>query len=184
LGAVIWHCGLVWPGGISGALLNTLLASACSGIFGALSYRLLPGRLSRLEWRGALPEELGRERAELIDRLYRLTSGQDVLVKRVAELILVPYSQSLWQSVRLLLSGRDLKQERARLRRSIDERLEGRGRDRLLVLDDLIKVVVDLRALPLRRCLTGALRAWQPLHAGLTLLLLVLLGLHVVARLG
>lgn len=184
LAATLWHTGFVWPVGASGALLATLLASALSGSFGALVYRWLPPRLSRLEWRGALPEELGRERAELIDRLYRLTSGQDALVKRVAELILVPYSRSPWESLRLLASGRDLKQERSRLRRSIDERLEGRGQERLRVLDDLIKVVVDLRALPLRRGLTAALRLWQPVHAGLTLALVVLLLLHVIGRLG
>ncbi|HEU5073445.1 MAG TPA: cyclic nucleotide-binding domain-containing protein, partial [Polyangiaceae bacterium] len=148
LGAAIWHSGFVWPGGASGALLVTLLSLAVTGMFGALCYRLVPRRLSRLEWRGALPEELGRERRELVDRLYRLTSGQDALVKRVTELILVPYSGSIWESLRLLVSGRDLKQERARLRRVIDERLEGRGRERLLVIDDIIKVVVDLRALP------------------------------------
>lgn len=184
LGATLWHAGFVWPGGVSGALLATLLASAGTGVFGALCYRLVPPRLSRLEWRGALPEELGRERGELVDRLYRLTSGQDALVKRVAEVILVPYSRSAWESLRLLVSGRDLTQERARLRRVIDERLEGRGRERLTVLEDLIKVVVDLRALPLRRGLTAALRIWQPLHAGLTLALVILLALHVVARLG
>ena len=184
LGATVWHAGFVWPGGASGALLATMLASAFTGIFGAVCYRLVPPRLSRLEWRGALPEELAREERELVDRLYRLTSGQEALVKRVAELILVPYSRSAWQSLCLLASGRSLQQERARLRRSIDERLEGRGRERLLVLDDLIKVVVDLRALPLRRGLTAALRIWQPLHAGLTLALVVLLALHAVVRLG
>lgn len=184
LGAAIWHSGFVWPGGVSGALLATLLALAFTGVFGAVCYRLVPSRLSRLEWRGALPEELGRERRELVDRLYRLMSGQDALVKRVAELILVPYSGSMWESLRLLVSGRDLKQERARLRRVIDERLEGRGRERMLVIDDLIKVVVDLRALPLRRGLTAVLRLWQPLHAGLTVALVALLALHVVARLG
>lgn len=184
LGASVWHAGFVWPAGVSGALLVTLLASAGTGVFGALCYRLVPPRLSRLEWRGALPEELGRERRELVDRLYRLTSGQDALVKRVAEVILIPYSRSAWESLRLLVSGRDLKQERVRLRRVIDERLEGRGRERLIVLDDLIKVVVDLRALPLRRGLTAALRLWQPLHAGLTVALVALLALHVVARLG
>lgn len=184
LGATLFHSGFVWPGGVSGALLMTLLASAGSGIFGALCYRLVPPRLSRLEWRGALPEELGRERDELVDRLYRLTSGQDPLVKRVAEVILVPYSRSGWESLRLLASGRDLNQERARLRRVIDERLEGRGRERSSALDDLIKVVVDLRALPLRRGLTAALRFWQPVHAGLTLAFITLLALHVLARLG
>jgi len=184
LAAALWHSGLVWPVGASGALLATILASALSGGFGALAYRWVPPRLSRLEWRGALPEELGRERRDLIDRLYRLTSGRDVLLKRVTELILGPYSRSPWASLCLLASGRDLKQERARLRRSIDERLEGRGQERLLVLDDLIKVVVDLRALPLRRGLTAALRLWQPVHAGLTLALVVLLALHVIGRLG
>jgi len=184
LAATFLHSGFVWPAGASGALFATILASALSGGFGAWVYRWVPPRLSRLEWRGALPEELGRERRELIDRLYRLTSGQDPLLKRVTELILGPYSRSSWESLRLLASGRDLRQERARLRRSIDERLEGRGQERLLGLDELIKVVVDLRALPLRRGLTAALRLWQPVHAGLTLALVVLLALHVLGRLG
>src|SRR5690606_11888850 len=130
---------------------------------------------------GSLPEELAAERAELADRLYRLLSGKDAMLKKVAEVVLLPYSRSTLASLRLLCSGRDLAAERARLSSDIEERLKGRGHDQLSGLDELIKTVVDLRALPLRRGLTAAMRSWQPLHAGLTITLLVLLLLHLIA---
>jgi hypothetical protein len=182
LAAVIWHSGAVWSWGVPGVLLASVALSAGAGVFGALSYALIPRRLTRLEWRGALPEELVGERAALADRLYQLTSGQDQFIKKVAEKILLPYSRSWRESWALLLSGRDLGAERVRVRGLIEARLQGRGADRLAALEELIKTVVDMRALPIRRWLTRLLRVWQPLHAGLTLCIAVLLALHVVGQ--
>src|SRR5690606_25084464 len=117
-----WHAGVVPGRGLKGAVLGTFLLSAFTGVFGALSYRWIPVRLTRLEWRGSLPEELAAERAELADRLYRLLSGKDAMLKKVAEVVLLPYSRSTLASLRLLCSGRDLAAERARLSSDIEER--------------------------------------------------------------
>jgi Fe-S-cluster-containing dehydrogenase component len=184
LGAVIAHSGFSVASGLSGLLMATFLLSAGSGIFGAVVYRVVPRRVTALEWRGALPEELPAERELLLDRLYESLSGADVLLKKVAERVLVPYSESPWEGVRLLFSGRDLRAERARLIADINARLEGRGGERLAGLQDLVRTVVDLRALPIRRFLTAMLRWWQPLHAILTVTLLLLLALHVWAQVG
>ena len=58
--------------------------------------------------------------------------------------------------------------------------LEGRGSERLEGLDELIRIVVELRALPARRALTLALRAWLPLHVIGTGILVGLLFLHIL----
>ncbi len=184
IGSLTWHAGLEGAHGWAGLLLGVFALSAISGVFGAVTYIWIPRRLTRLERRGALPEDFADERTSLSDELYRRTSGQNSLMKKIAERMLLPYSKSALASVALLLSGRDLRAERARLRARVETRLAGRGGGRLAGLDDLIKVVVDLRALPLRRLLTGLLRCWQPWHAGLTLALLALLILHVWSEVG
>ena len=163
----------------AGALYLCFGLAVLLGAFGALAYRALPARLSRLERRGALPEDLPAEREELVDRLHREASGRDDLVKSIVEKILIPYTRSAFGPLLLLVSGRSLKQEELLLRARIDGILEGRGGDRLAGLDDLLRTVVELRALPARRALNAALRAWLPLHAALGVVLLVLLVLHV-----
>ncbi len=182
LGAVLWHSGWSLPAGLSGLLLATFWLSAATGLFGAIGYRVLPARLARLEWRGVLPEELKAERQRLDDALYRALTGKEPRLKELAESVLLPYSRSPLSSLQLLSSGRDLRSERRRLRREIERRLAGEGAARLAGLDEVIKIVVDLRALPLRRLYTTMLRFWQPFHAGLTLLVLALLVLHVLAK--
>jgi len=81
----------------------------------------------------------------------------------------------------LLLSGRSLGQEQARIDALIDNILQGRGADKRAGLEPLVKLVVEIRALPLRRGLTFVLRAWHRPHALLSALLLALLVLHVVS---
>ncbi|HTN85892.1 MAG TPA: hypothetical protein VL242_19465, partial [Sorangium sp.] len=54
-------------------------------------------------------------------------------------------------------------EERA-LRARIDVVLEGRGAERLAGLSELIRLAVELRALPAQRALLAALRAGLPAH--------------------
>lgn len=179
MGAVALHAGLRFPSNVAGALNLGFWWVALLGVAGALLYRALPERLSRIERRGALPEDLAREREALVARLYRDASGRSDLLKAIVDKLLVPYSRRPFGSLLLVLSGRSLRKEQQRLRRRVEQVLEGRGGEQLDGLDDVLRTVVELRALPARRGLTALLRGWLPLHLVLGGLLFVLLVLHV-----
>jgi len=157
-----------WPpwarSGHGGALALALTVTTLAGAWTALAYRLLPSRLARIERSAALPEDFVAARRELSDRLYREVSGKSDLVKKLFERILVPYAKSSLGPLRLILSGRRLRDEEQALRARIDVGLEGRGQERLAGLDVLIRIVVELRALPAQRWLFRALRVGLPLH--------------------
>jgi Fe-S-cluster-containing dehydrogenase component/CRP-like cAMP-binding protein len=182
-GAVAMHTGLSLPPGRTGALQLALWATVLAGLWGAFVYRAIPRRLARLERTGALPEDLARERDNLVDRLYRGLSGRSELVKQLADKILLPYSSAPMGSLALLVSGRSLRQEEERLRRRVDEILQGRGVGRTAGLDDVVRIVVEMRALPLRRWLTGTLRGWLATHVILGGILLALMLVHVAEML-
>lgn len=178
--AVALHSGGRVGHGVAGALSVAFWLTALLGVAAALAYRGIPARLSRLERKGALPEDLAQERDTLFDRLHRATSGTSELTKAVTEKLLVPYSRAPLGPLALIASGRTLSQERSALRARVDAVLEGRGKDRLDGLDDLVRIVVELRALPARRLLTFCLRGLVPAHLLGTGILLVLLVLHVL----
>src|SRR5690606_34971661 len=155
-GPAVAHIG-AWPhASIGGALMVALLASSLIGAVGALAYRVLPARLSRLERTAALPEDFAGLRRDLRDRLYSGVTGKSDLVKRIFEKMLVPYLRQPLGWVALMASGRALGEEQRRLRARIDRALEGRGAERLGGLDALIALVVELRrwarSAPSRTC--------------------------------
>src|SRR6185437_12757235 len=189
-----WHLalGLVTAGlavahagprgrGHGGALLLALAATSIAGAFASAAYRLVPPRLARLERSAALPEDFARARQDLLDRLYREASGKSDLVKKIFEKILLPYARSPIGPLALLASGRRLREEESALRARIDVVLEGRGKERLAGLSELVRVVVELRSLPAQRWLLGVLRAGLPLHIVTFAIALALLALHVGA---
>lgn len=182
--AVLAHAGLRLPSNPAGSLQLALWLVVGLGLLGAVVYRVAPARLARIERRGNLPEDLRDERGRLHDRLFRGLSGRDPLVKTIASRVLVPYARRPLGALRLLLSGRTLAQEQARLWAQIDRTRQGRGDARLAGLDEAVAVAVELRALPARRGLTTLLRGWLPLHIVLATMLLALLGLHVALMLG
>ena len=181
IGGVLLHSGLRFSATIAGLLVMCFALVAGLGVAGAFVYRWAPARLARLERRGSLPEDLATEREQLIDRLHRDASGKDLLVKRILERVLLPYAHSVTGPLLLVAGGAGLADEERRLRARVDQLLEGRGAERLAGLDELVRTVVELRALPARRWLGMALRFWLPLHAALTASLVLLLVLHVVA---
>ncbi|MBX7083170.1 MAG: cyclic nucleotide-binding domain-containing protein [Nannocystaceae bacterium] len=182
--AVLAHAGLSLPDGPAGALMAAFWLATALGLWGALAYATLPARLTRLERDGALPEDLRRRRGELVDRLFRAGSGRSELVRAIADRVLVPYARRPLGAVALLASGRTLAQEEARVHVRIDAMLQGRGVDKLAGLDELVRVVVELRALPLRRLLTAMLRGFLPLHVLASASLLALLAVHVLVAVG
>ncbi len=182
--AVVAHAGLSLPDGPAGALAAAFWLATALGLWGALAYATLPARLTRLERDGALPEDLRRRRGELVDRLFRAGSGRSELVRAIADRVLVPYARRPLGALALLLSGRTLAQEEARVHARVDAMLQGRGHDKLAGLDELVRVVVELRALPLRRLLTALLRGFLPLHVLASASLLALLAVHVLVAVG
>lgn len=159
------HAGVRLSASPAGAALIGFWLVALIGLLCELSYRLVPARLSRLERRGALPEDLARERTALLSRLYRHASGADAPVKALLADVVIPYARSLSGALGLFLSGRTLAQEevilRSHLARIHRERYPGA---RPLDMSGLIRIAVELRALPARRLCTLLLRAWLPLH--------------------
>jgi hypothetical protein len=62
--------------------------------------------------------------------------------------------------------------------------LAGRGAGKLDRIPALVRLAVEMRALPARRVLAGLLRAWTPLHVSATGVALVLFVVHVVLVVG
>ncbi|MCA9634246.1 MAG: cyclic nucleotide-binding domain-containing protein [Myxococcales bacterium] len=184
LALVAGHTRLGLGHGLTAWLSLTFWAVAALGLLGAWLQHWLPARLARIERAGLLPEDFPAEKRKLNDRLFREISGRSDLVKKIAERVLLPYARSPVGPLWLFLSGRSAGEEQARLESRIDEILQGRGAERRLGLDQLTKIAVELRALPLRRVLTFSLRAWHTPHAMLSVLLLIFLLLHVVSVVG
>lgn len=192
MAAVAVHGGTAWSVSVAGALGATFWLLALLGVLGGVAYELLPRRLARLERRGDLPEDLGAERERLIAQVYQRMSGRHALAKAVAEHVLLPYARQPLRGFVLLLSGRGLEQERARLRARIAARLDSSGEARVAVrqgasddarlagLDDLIASVVELCALPARRLALCLLRGFLVPHIVLAVLAGTLLAIHVL----
>lgn len=164
---------------LGGALSLSMWIAGLSGVVLAIFYAALPRVLARVERKALLPEELGQERERLSTELYKGLSGRDELLKAVAEKVVLPYARSPLASLALLFSGRDLRAEQRRLRARVDTALEGRGQARLGGLDELCRIAVELRALPLVRTLSFALRGLLPIHVASFAIALTLLAAHV-----
>jgi hypothetical protein len=180
-GAAAAHGGLPLEPTLSSLLALTFFAASGLGLAGALLYAALPARLSRLEARASLPEDLAAEQKELVDRFHRALSGRSELVKAIASRFLAPYAARPWGGLLLAIRGRSLKGEARRVSARIQRLLEGRGQDRLAGLEQLVRLAVELRAIKARLALSALLRAFAPAHAVLAAVVLVLLALHVMA---
>lgn len=183
LAGALAHGGLR-TAGLAGVLDIAFVLANALGVLGAVAYAVLPSRLARIERRGALPEDFAGRGDALVDALYKEISGRDEVVKRIVQRLLLPYMRRFGGGVALLLGGRSLAQERAKVRGGIDAALEGRGGDKLTGLDAAIQIAVDRRALGARQALTWTLRAWLVPHIVLAVLSTVLLVAHVVVMTG
>jgi Fe-S-cluster-containing dehydrogenase component/CRP-like cAMP-binding protein len=187
-GAMIAHTGLHVPASVAGALVVALTLAVASGALGAVLAAVVPRALSRIERKSVLPEELGPRARELDEKLYGLLSGKSELVKTLFAKVLRPYRQARLGALALVLSGRSLRQEEERLRARVDRLLQGRAKDRandrLVGMDDLVRLVVEQRATRAQRGLTWALRGFLFPHLAATAAALVLVVLHLVSVLG
>ncbi len=182
-GLVFLHAGFRVPSGLLGALSLAFWGVAASGLFGALVYRLLPERLSRIERRSSLPEDEPAEREALLDRLHAAVSGANPAKKELVRRILLPYAVAWGGTLALVANGRTLAREEAALVGLVERALGGRKSERLVGIELLVRTAVEMRALRARRLIRTLLRAWLPLHLGGSALLLALLVLHVVGAL-
>jgi Fe-S-cluster-containing dehydrogenase component/CRP-like cAMP-binding protein len=179
LGAVVAHAGMHVPPNVAGAAALAFWGTSLCGALGALLYRAVPSRLSRVERKGALPEDLRAHQRELDERAFVELSGKTEVVKTVWSRVLRPYAYASLGPAALLFTGRSLGDEQRAVRARIETMLAGRGGEKLQGLDALVRLAVERRALPLQRVLQAALRGWLPLHVALTAIVLVLLAAHV-----
>lgn len=178
-GLGVGHAGLGAATPAASALRLAFFAAAASGALATAIYALAPPRLTRLEKRGLLPEEIGDHARALDERVFSLLTGRTELVKTIFAKILSPYHGSRVGALALLASGRTLSEEQARLRGRVDATLGGRGQGKLGGLDDLVRAVVERRGLRAGAPLRAALAVALPLHVATTLGALVLLAVHV-----
>jgi Fe-S-cluster-containing dehydrogenase component/CRP-like cAMP-binding protein len=181
LGAVLGHTGGSAPGDAAGALAIAMALSLATGLLGAVIHVLLPPRLARLERGSVLPEELVGRRRDLDERIFTQLSGRSEVVKTLYGRVLRPYRAARTGALLLVASGRRLRDEEKRVRATLSGLLEGRTSERLDGLDELVRLVVEHRAVGALRLLTFALRAWLPVHLAATAMAVVLLVAHVVA---
>jgi hypothetical protein len=95
-----------------------------------------------------------------------------------------PYWRARGGGLWLVLTGRTLREEEGILRRRIDALLEGRGKDRVGGIDELVRLVVERRALDAQVLLTRVLRGWLPVHVTATGAAVALLVAHVLGVVG
>jgi Fe-S-cluster-containing dehydrogenase component/CRP-like cAMP-binding protein len=177
-GAALAHAGTRVPASAAGALVIALGLAVVIGVVGAVAYAVVPPALTRLERRGALPEDLAGERDALEQRLYRELSGQGDRVKRLANVTVLPYARARLGWIALVASRRSLAAEEARLGQAIEAALAGRGRDVAVGIAPLVRIAVELRALPARRALGAALGVWLPLHVVTGAMAVALVAVH------
>ena len=163
-----------------GALSIVFFVSAIFGGYTALAYLLIPRALARIERVAALPEDFALARKELLDRLFREVSGKSDLVKKIFEKILLPYTNAMYGPFMLIASRRSLREEERAVRARIEGVLDGRGAERLAGLNELVRIVVELRSLPAQRWLLRALRAGLPAHIVTFAIAAALLVLHIL----
>ncbi len=166
-------------GGIAGVLATVTAASVGLGLFGVLVYRVVPPRLTRLEARARLPED----REGDLDALMRAIGGRSEVLKRLTASVLLPYAHRFGGGMMLALSGRSLAQEGARLRARLVDTLGEDRVERIEGLDEVLAIVVALRAGAMRRGLTLALRGWLIPHVVLSAVAAALLVAHALPHL-
>jgi hypothetical protein len=174
-----WHA----PPNVAGALLMVFALASATGALGALAYRLVPPALSRVERRAMLAEDLAARARDLDERAFGALSGRSEASKAVYARWRAPYARAALGGVWMLVLRATLRDEQARLRGRVEGVLGART-GTLDGLDDLIRMVVERRAVRAQRLLHLALRAWVPVHVVAVGVLAVMLVAHVVVVLG
>ncbi|MBX3224136.1 MAG: cyclic nucleotide-binding domain-containing protein [Labilithrix sp.] len=169
------------PPNAAGALTLAIALAAITGAIGAAINAFAPRALSRIERKSVLPEELAARPKEIDERLFAALSGKSELVKTLFVKALGPYRRSALGPAALLLSRRTLREEERAVRARLDALTGGKKGDALAGLDELVRLVVEHRAVRAQRVVTATLRGWLVPHLAATAAAIVLTVLHVVA---
>jgi hypothetical protein len=136
--------------------------------------------LSRIERASVLPEELGALPKVIDEKVFAALSGKSEVVKRRFALVLAPYKRAPAGPFALALSGKSIREEEARLGRLARANTPGVAADDRAT-DDLVRLVVEHRAVRAQRLLTWLLRGWLPPHVAAAAMAAVLLLVHILA---
>jgi len=166
---------------VASALTIAIALAVITGAIGALISALVPRALSRIERKSVLPEELAGRPRELDEKVFATLSGKTELVKTLFVKALRPYRRSALGPTSLVLSGRTLRAEEKVVRARLDVLTGGKKGDALAGVDDLVRLVVEHRAVRAQRLLTLLLRGWLVPHIAATVAASILLVLHVAA---
>ena len=165
---------------LGAALAVAFVVTSGFGISMAIAYAFAPRVLTRLDRQGALPEDIGERIREARERAFTELTGKTDLVKAIYRRLVAPYAESSVATIRLVLSGRPLREEERRLRSRVDEMLSGRGAEKLDGLDVLIRGAVERRALVAERILNRILRGGYGVHVVASALLVALMIMHAL----
>jgi Fe-S-cluster-containing dehydrogenase component/CRP-like cAMP-binding protein len=180
-GLVLGHVGGRLSGSAGSAVAVAFAIAAASGALGALLGRVAPPAISRVEKKSRLVEELRVRQREIDDEVFALLSGKSELVKLLFRKLLAPYSRSTFGPLRLLFSRRTRREEERTLRARVDALTGGKTGESMAGIDELVRLVVEHRALRLERWLSTLLRGWILPHLAATAGAIVLLVFHVFA---
>jgi Fe-S-cluster-containing dehydrogenase component/CRP-like cAMP-binding protein len=178
VGTVMVHAGTRITPNVAGALLGAFALASATGVFGALAYWLVPRALSRLERTARLPEDLAARGRDLDEGVFVALSGRSDATKGAYARWLAPYARAPLGALALVARGVTLHDEERRLRARILQ--AGRGPAAMDGLDDLVRLVVERRALRAQRALQMLLRAWVPAHVVAVAVTAALFVVHVV----
>lgn len=179
VGALVAHVGAKAGDGAAFALTVAMIVALATGGWGALVQRFVPPMLARLERKSVLPEELGAGIRAHRERLFGALSGKSEVVKALFAKRLRPYVGSTVGPIVLVASGVTLRAEERRIRAELEGLVEKRT-DKLGGLDELVRLVVEHRALRAQRLLSFVLRGWLVVHLVAVAAVAVLLVAHVV----
>jgi Fe-S-cluster-containing dehydrogenase component/CRP-like cAMP-binding protein len=168
------------PGGLA---LASVLVAAATGFVLLTLQRLLPRVVSRAESKTSSDVDAAGEARALEGRLLAAVSGKSALTKTVYERVLAPYDRAFSGPLAFALAGRTLRDERGRLGKVIVDMLEGRGEDKRAELDEVVRVVVERRALEAKRWALFALRSTTVVHVLATTVALALALAHAAEAL-
>lgn len=178
-GALVAHVGAKAGDGAAFALTVSTVLALVTGGWGAFVQRFVPPLLARLERKSVLPEELGTSIRAHRERLFGALSGKSEVVKALFAKRLRPYVKSTFGPFALVASRRTLRIEERRIRAELDALVEKRT-DKLGGLDELVRLVVEHRALRAQRVLSYVLRGWLVVHLVAVAAVVVLIVAHVV----
>ncbi|HEY8088722.1 MAG TPA: cyclic nucleotide-binding domain-containing protein [Polyangiaceae bacterium] len=179
IGIVAAHTGLHASANAAGALLVAFAVASLTGALGATAYRLVPKALSRVERRALLREDLAGRARDLDDRAFGSLTGRSEATKAVYRRWLAPYARSPLGAIALVARRSTLRDEERSLRGRVEAVLGARTAT-LDGMDDLVRAVVERRALRAQRLLQTMLQGWVPLHVVAVAVTLALLAIHVV----